>query len=153
VTEKISSFEDVKRDMESDDFYCDISFASTVSALENRLRENLTTTKLVRVIGTIPETVDEVVSYANSIVQSVEGDVRSENDAALCACLLVLANTGSPKVEELFATIQSSAVLGLWWPRQLVQRLVESRSSTLIAYDPSDFSAQPLVGVNELVLA
>lgn len=152
MTENISSFEDVKRELESDDFYCDISFASTIPALEKRLNENSATHKLIRTIVATPDIVDDIVTYAYGIAQNVDGDVRSENDAALCACLIALANTGSPKVDVLFSSIQSSPILGLWWPRRLAQRLVDSRSSTLIAYDASSIPAPSSIGVNELVL-
>jgi hypothetical protein len=153
VTETISSFEEVKRELESDDFYCDISFASTIPALEKRLIENSATQKLIRTIGATPDIVEDVISYAYDIAQNVEGDVRSENDAALCACLMALAGTGWTKVDELFSSIQSSSVLGLWWPRRLVERLADSRSGTLIAYDAATLPTSLSVGVNVLVLA
>jgi hypothetical protein len=138
MTEIINSFEEVKKELESDEFYCDIGFASTVPALENRLGENIATHNLIRLIRTDPEIVEDVANYALEIARGVNGDTRSENDAALCACLMALISAAdSSKTDELLFFLNSTNELGLWWAQQLAQRLTETKSSTWIDYAPT----------------
>jgi hypothetical protein len=132
---RLKSFDELKQELESDEFYCEVGVASSVATLAKRLENRVTTQELKRLLIENPDGAGAVVEYASAIAHCVAGNVRSENDAALCACVIALSGTGLPRVEELFNFLRTTPETGLWWPSKLVGYLAERRPSTII--DPA----------------
>jgi hypothetical protein len=115
----LSNFADIERKLESDDFYADVSVASSPYSLFRRIATHAVTRQLYDFLQSDPERVDAVLSYATKVVEGTHGGVRSEKDAALCACVVVLGKVSGVGVEDFFRRLRMSKELALKWPSEL----------------------------------
>src|SRR5438552_17758799 len=115
--------------IESEDFYSDVAIASSTEAYFRRLRSHPITKQLTNAVLSDLEIAVAVFKYADQIARSTTGSIRSEKDAALCACVVALSETAVPRFDDLLRFLRSAKPIALRWPSELAD-LVSSRRST-----------------------
>lgn len=116
--------------LESDDFYCEVSITSNPQSLYRRLTRHPATMELIQFVAANPQQIETLLVYANRIARSSEGTTRSEKDAALCACVIVLSQTGNPGVDDLLRYLRNSRQLALRWASEIAEICSNQRQST-----------------------
>lgn len=116
---------------ESDDFYCDVAIASSPTSFYRRLARHPLTLQLRCLVESNPENALRVLKYASMLARSVQGRVRSEKDAALCACLVALRNTAFPGFDDLLRFLRSSKELALRWAADVAEIVSAGYAATV----------------------
>jgi hypothetical protein len=127
----IPTVEALLSSLESEESYCDVAIASNPQAFYRRLSRHPLTLQLVELLQANTDCVEIVLRYAIHVASSTHGTVRSENDAALCACLVALDRTAVRGVDDLIQYLRNSRELALRWPSELAEILSASRVSTI----------------------
>jgi hypothetical protein len=117
--------------LEAEEFYCDVSIASSAQAFYRRLSGHPLTLQVTELIQINPDYAGIVLGYADRLARSTHGSVRSENDAALCACLVALDHTAVRGFDDLLRYLQNSRELALRWAAELADILSGTRVSTI----------------------
>lgn len=150
TTTVFPTFDTLLASLESEDFYFDVAVASGPDAYYRRLRQHRLTLLLSDLIHSDPDYAKSAIEYATRLAKSIHGTVRSENDAALCALLIVLDGTAIAGVDDLLRYVQNSREIALHWASEVANILSATRISntqTVIAFsDPTQSSGAEIAG-------
>jgi len=117
--------------LESDDFYADVSVSSSPLSFYRRLTAHPVTQQLIEIVRASPENARAVLNYADNLARSIGGSVRSEKDAALCACVVALAAVASPTVDDFLRYLRTTRELALRWASDVAEIVSRGRTETV----------------------
>ena len=117
--------------LESDEFYCDVAISSSSQAFYRRLAANPVTRELEQLLRANPGSARSVLSYAEGLARSISGTVRSERDAALCACIVALGQIADPRIDDFLRYLRTSKQLALRWASEIAEIVSRTRIDTV----------------------
>ncbi len=101
-------FADIVQTLESDEFYTEVAVASSPLSLFRRVATHSATSRLSLFLQSETDNVEKVLEYATHLCQEASGNVRSDKDAALCACVVALGRASAVGVDDFFRRLRTT---------------------------------------------